>query len=281
MKRMKRSERIGMILMILAQNPNRLFTLSQFAIQFGCAKSTLSEDMTEVKDVLEQNQLGVLETVSGAAGGICYLPFRGAKQNLAVVQAVCERLQDSSRIVTGGFLYTLDLFSEPDTLQKLGTILAQQFYEKKPDVVVTIESKGIPAALMVAQALGKNLVIARKENRATEGSVVTINYFTTHPRLLRTMSLPRRALAEGQRALLIDDFAKGGGTIHGLCEMMDEFRCDVVGAGTLIRMPSIQSQMEEVTSLMEMDEVAGKEICIRPASWLKKMVEEEGREESQ
>ena len=270
MKRIKRSERIGMILLILAQNPNRLFTLSQLAQQFGCAKSTLSEDMADMKEVLARHNLGVLETSSGAAGGICYLPFRSAEENLRIVQSVCEQLSDPNRIMPGGFLYTVDVFSDPDTVHRLGMVLAQRYYEQKPDVVVTIESKGIPIGLMVAQAMGKPLVIARKENRATEGSVVTLNYFTASSKVLSAMSLPRRALKEGQRALIVDDFVKGGGTIRGLCDMMHEFRCDVVGTCALIRMPSDQIQQEEVLSLMELEEVAvdSKRIRLQPSAWL-------------
>lgn len=274
-KRMKRSERLGIILLILAKNPNRLFTLSQLAQQFGCAKSTLSEDMTEIKAVLARYNLGLLETSSGASGGICYLPFRSAEENLRIVHAVCEQLSDPKRIMPGGFLYTVDLFSNPDTVHQLGMILAQRYYEQKPDVIVTIESKGIPIGLMVAQAMGKQLVIARKENRATEGSVVTLNYFTASSKVLSAMSLPRRALKEGQRALIVDDFVKGGGTIRGLCDMMQEFHCDVVGTCALIRMPSDQIQQEGVLSLLELEEVDvdAQKVRLRPSAWLHQAVQ--------
>jgi len=58
-----------MILLMLAQKPNKLHTLTEFADIFGCAKSTLSEDMSALKKVLSQNGLGRIETVPGAAGG--------------------------------------------------------------------------------------------------------------------------------------------------------------------------------------------------------------------
>ncbi len=270
LKRMKRSERIGIILLILAQNPNQLFTLSHFAQQFGCAKSTLSEDMTEIKEVLERNHLGTLETVAGAAGGICYLPFRRAEENLKIVENICQMLCDPSRIMTGGFLYTVDLFSNPKIIQELGMILAQRFYAANPDVIVTIESRGIPIALMVAQAMGKELVVVRKEHCATDGSVVTLNYYTASSPVLKMMALPRRLLEEGQRALIVDDFAKGGGTIAGLYEMMREFHCEVVGACALIRMPTTQTNHENVISLLELESVdsALEKINLQPAAWL-------------
>ena len=45
------------------------------------------------------------------------------------------------------------------------------------------------------------------------------------------MSLPKRSVKEGQRALIIDDFMKGGGTARGLIDMMREFSVNVVGIG--------------------------------------------------
>lgn len=268
MEKIKRSERMAVILLTLAQHPNRLFSLSQLAEQFGCAKSTLSEDMSKLRQALLSSNMGTLETVPGAAGGICYLPFRSAKENLRIVDKICQAMQDASRIMPGGFLYTVDLFSDPDTVSILGKILAQKCYPLNPDVVVTIESKGVPIGLMLARALGKRLVIARKENRATEGSVVTLNYLSTSSKLLSAMSLPRRALKPGQRVLLVDDFVKGGGTMRGLREMMREFSCEVVGECALIR--KISPGSASVCSLLELQDVdtEEKKINLQSAQWL-------------
>jgi purine operon repressor len=273
----KRSERIGMILLMLSKHPNTLFTLSQFAEMFSCAKSTLSEDMTAVRSVIEENGLGRIETVAGAAGGVRYLPFSTAASNLEFVQNLCDQLSDSARIMPGGFLYTVDFFSDPRIVRRLGEIFAQTFYKAEPDIVVTVESRGIPIGLMTAQALGKPLVVARKENRATEGSLVTLNYISTSSKRLQTMSLPRRAVKEGQKALVIDDFVKGGGTVGAICDIMKEFAVTVVGAGTLIGAPSSeQKRVRDIKSLLvleNVDEETG-EVFIRPSSWLRQAAEQ-------
>ena len=50
----KRTERIGAIVKILSDNPNKIYTLSYFTEKFNAAKSTISEDLL----VVSQNGYG-------------------------------------------------------------------------------------------------------------------------------------------------------------------------------------------------------------------------------
>ena len=77
-----------------------------------------------------------------------------------------------------------------------------------------METKGIPVALMTANALGVPLVIARRSSKVYEGSAVNINYVSGSSGHIETMSLSRRAVQEGQRALIIDDFIKAVSYTH-------------------------------------------------------------------
>jgi len=106
--------------------------------------------------------------------------------------------------------------------------------DKNVDAIVTVETKGIPIALMCARTLNVPLVIIRKDSRVTEGSFVSINYISGSQRHIRSMSLARRSLQKGSKVLLIDDFMKAGGTIRGMMELMEEFDAEVVGAGVMI-----------------------------------------------
>jgi purine operon repressor len=271
LNKITRSERIAMILLMLAQKPNKLHTLTEFAERFGCAKSTLSEDMSALKKVLSQHGLGRIETVPGAAGGVKYLMGSTPEQNIAYIQSICDLLHNPSRILPGGFLYTVDIFSDPTYIRRLGEIIAAQYYGAEPDVVVTVESKGVPIGLMTAQALGKNLVIARRDSKVTEGSVVTLNYLSTSSKRLQTMSLARRAVREGQKALIVDDFVKGGGTVGAICNMMKEFAVTVVGVCSLVASAQApQRRIRDFRTLMVLDGIdeEAEKISIRPADWL-------------
>ena len=74
MDKIRRNERMSAMMKILAAKPNRIFTLSYFCDLFGSAKSTMSEDIDILRDVVAHFGLGELETVTGAAGGVRYRP---------------------------------------------------------------------------------------------------------------------------------------------------------------------------------------------------------------
>ncbi len=270
LERVKRSERVAAITRALTAQPGRLFTLREFVEWFGCAKSTLSEDIATVRGVMARYGLGMVESVNGAAGGVRFYPFYEDGADQSFLQELCRELCQRERILPGGFLYTVDLFSNPKQLGRMGEIFAKRFYQQQPDVVVTVESMGVPIALMVAKALGKPMVTARRDNRMTEGSVVTLNYMSASSKRMQTMSLPRRSLVSGQRALIIDDFMKGGGTARALCSMMQEFSVEVAGIGVIMATQEPQlKRVKDYCALLNLglvDEDAGVvDIC--PAPW--------------
>ena len=235
MDKIKRNERLGAMTRILTDTPNRIHTLSEFCALFGAAKSTVSEDIDLVAQSFERFDLGRIETVAGAAGGVRYRAIPSPERTRETLEALVERLSEPGRMLPGGFLYTSDITAEGVTAQRVGEILAAQYYDAKPHFVLTMETKGIPIALMTARMLDVPLVIARRDSRAYEGSAVKINYIAGgSDEHIETMALARRAVAPGQRALIIDDFMKGGGTLQGMVDMMKEFLAEVVGVGVMI-----------------------------------------------
>lgn len=237
MERIKRNERLGVIMRVLTATPNRIHTLNEFCEMFGAAKSTISEDIELLRQSVERFEQGELTTASGAAGGVRYRATISGRQTRAALEKLASRLCDPNRLLPGGFLYTSDVSAHSDTAELLGRILAQPYYAAAPDLVLTMETKGIPIALMTARMLDVPLVIARRDSRAYEGSAVKINYIAgggIGNEHIETMALARRAVSPGQRALIIDDFMKGGGTLQGMVDMMREFQAEVVGVGVMI-----------------------------------------------
>ena len=233
MDKIKRNERLGALTKLLINTPNRIHTLNEFCTLFGAAKSTISEDIDLVCQSFARFDLGVIETVAGAAGGVRYRAIPSREKTRHVLDELAVRLSEPGRMLPGGFLYTSDVTSQSATAQAMGEILAARYYDRKPHFVLTMETKGIPIALMTARMLDVPLVIARRDSRAYEGSAVKINYVSGGERI-ETMALARRAVASGQRALIIDDFMKGGGTLQGMVDLMKEFSAEVVGVGVMI-----------------------------------------------
>jgi len=230
---MGRTERLALLSHLLTSSPGRLLALGRLAQSLGVAKSTLSEDLAAVSRALRAAGHGQVESLTGASGGVVYRPSPSEDRTRETVAGLCRELNRGDRRVAGGYLFTSDLVFSPAVAQEVGEVFAGRFWTASPDVVVTVETKGIPLALMTAHALGCPLVTVRRDSRVTEGPALGINYVSGAGRI-QTMSLPRRALAAGSRVLLVDDFLKAGGTARGLLDLMDEFAAEVIGLSVLI-----------------------------------------------
>ncbi|WP_250673419.1 pur operon repressor [Paraclostridium ghonii] len=261
----KRTERIGAIVKILSDNPNKIFTLSYFTSKFNSAKSTISEDLIVVKNVFEKLELGQVITISGAAGGVKYIPKTSKSENEEFLLKICEDIKDPSRILSGGFLYLIDLIYDPRIASKIGKIFASNIDYSQADCVVTMETKGIPMALMTAKAMNLPLVIIRKDTKVSEGPTLSMTYVSGNSSKVESMSLPRKAVKPGSKVILIDDFMRGGGTIKGMMQLMNEFGAEVIGKGVFISTTNpTQKMVEDYISLIEIDVVNNEVVSAKP-----------------
>lgn len=271
MEKIRRNERMSAMMKILADAPNRIFTLSYFCDLFGAAKSTMSEDIDILRDVVKSFGLGELETVTGAAGGVRYRTAVERPSARKYIEELCQRLSGTGRVLPGGFLYSSDILSDPETVRRMGEIIATEYYSAAPDFVLTMETKGIPVAMYTANALGVPLVIARHASKVYEGSAVNINYVAGSTGHIETMSLSRRAVKEGQRTLIVDDFLKAGGTANGMVELMREFNVEVIGMAFVMETAEpVKKRIAGHKSLMVLDMIGEdqQEAIIKPAEWL-------------
>ena len=250
----KRTERIGAIVKILSDNPNKIYTLSYFTEKFNAAKSTISEDLLVVKNVFEKLELGKVITISGAAGGVKYIPKTSKTENEEFLLELCNKIKDEGRVLSGGFLYLIDLIYDPSVVSKIGKIMASNIDYSQTDYVVTMETKGIPMAMMTAQAMNLPLVIIRKDMKASEGPTLSTTYVSGDNSKVLTMSLPRKALKPNSKVIIIDDFMRGGGTIKGMIDLMNEFGAEVVGTGVFMSTIDPEEKMvKDYISLIELD----------------------------
>ena len=276
MDRIRRNERLAAMTKILVDSPNKIFTLGTFCDMFGAAKSTLSEDIDILRSVFNQFELGQIDTVTGAAGGVRYRPILSAEEAYKAVKDLAQTLSAPGRVLPGGFIYMADVLAQPEIVEQMGKIIASHFYRTEPDVVLTMETKGIPIAMMTARALGVPMVIVRRDSKVYEGPAVNINYLSGSGGRVETMSLSRRAVKERQRALIVDDFMRAGGTTRGMVDMMREFAVTVVGVCVMVSTQEpLKKRLDGVKSLLvieETDEAAGTAV-IKPANWLAQAAE--------
>lgn len=255
MEKWKRSARLVDMTHQLLHAPYQLIPLTSFAKRYQAAKSSISEDLTIIQDVLHANGSGRLETMAGASGGVRYLPGMGKAEMEQILVKLCERLTDPERILPGGFLFLSDLLGDPNLLHQLGRIWARIFDNSEIDAIVTVETKGIPLAYAAAFHLRKPVVIVRYDTTVTEGSVVTVNTVSGSSGRMKQLSLARRSLKRGSRVLVIDDYMKAGGTVRGLIELLREFEAEVVGVGVMVDSQVPEKLVDHYVSLTTVAEV--------------------------
>ena len=144
MDKIKRNERLSAIARLLTDAPNRIHTLGQFCALFDAAKSTVSEDIDLVSESFRRFDLGKLETVPGGRR-----PGRAfAPSSAGSARAPSHSLPSASRAgqdAAGRLSLYLGRHQRADTAQLIGEILATQYYDRQPDLVLTMETKGIPS----------------------------------------------------------------------------------------------------------------------------------------
>ncbi|MGC4441974.1 pur operon repressor, partial [Streptococcus suis] len=58
----------------LINNPYQLTSLNTFATQYEAAKSSISEDIAIIKKAFEEAGIGLIDTLTGASGGVIFTP---------------------------------------------------------------------------------------------------------------------------------------------------------------------------------------------------------------
>lgn len=274
-----RGERLVALTGALLSDPSRLFSLSAFAGTMGAAKSTVSEDLALVGETLATLGRGRVESLSGVAGGVRLRPEFRSERAWEFAVELAGHLSTGDRALPGGFLYMGDLIFSPVFAEEIGRLMAALFWDRRPDAVLTVETKGIPLALMTARWLGVPMVAVRRDSRVTEGSAVGLNYVSGSTGRILTMSLPRRALEEGKRLLIVDDFLKAGSAARGLKELAAEFRAQVIGIGVLVETAEPERKLVgDYLSLLTLEEADSQErrVVIRPSRRLAAALGREG-----
>jgi purine operon repressor len=275
-KKLKRSARLVEMTEYLLVRPHHLIPLTTFADRYGAAKSSISEDLAIIKEVFEDDGLGELHTLAGAAGGVKFIPKVGREQAQAFIDHLCAMLSEPDRILPGEYLYMSDLLGLPGLMNEAGKLFATVFADQEIDVIMTVETKGIPLAYATGAQLNLPVVLVRRDHQVTEGSAVSINYVSGSHKALHTMTLSRRALKENSRVLIVDDFMKAGGTVQGMVDLLAEFNATVAGVGVLVESGAVDAEqrlLRDYVSLASLGAVdaKNKSVTVHPGNYFERL----------
>ncbi len=262
-KKLKRSGRLVDMTHYLLQHPHEVISLTHFSEWYQSAKSSISEDLVIIKEIFEEEGYGTLLTISGASGGVTFIPRIHVGEAERFVNDLITQLAVPERILPGGYLYMMDLLGNPKFIQSVGKVFASVLADKEIDAVMTVATKGIPLAYAIGQYLNVPVSIVRRDHLVTEGSMVSINYVSGSSKRIQTMTLARRSLAPGSRVFIVDDFMKAGGTIRGMIDLLEEFQAELVGIGVLVESVEVEERLiDDYISITRLSEVNVKDKTI-------------------
>ncbi|MDI9260806.1 pur operon repressor [Alicyclobacillus sendaiensis] len=262
---MQRHERLIRLTRRLMERPMAAVGLSALAEAWGVAKSTLSEDVQLVREVLADDGAGRVETLVGAQGGVRFVPQVARDEAEAFLWDVARRLAAPNRVIAGEFLFASDVLGDPDVIDTAGAMVASRFAHAGVEVVVTVETKGIPLAASAARYLHAPLAIVRREQRVTEGASLTTHYVSGSAKRIQTMSLSTRLVSRGARALIVDDFMRAGATARAVAELIGEFGGEVCGTAVFMATSQPAKKMvADYVALLEVGPVRESGFEVRP-----------------
>lgn len=277
--KIRRSNRLVDITRYLLEHPHKLVSLKHFSENYGAAKSSISEDLSIVKKTMAEFGIGKVDTVPGASGGAFFAPQYSKANAERVIADLVELIADPSRLLPGGYVYLSDLLGRPEILREVGQLIATQYIDTDVDVIMTVETKGIPLAQSVAMYLNKPFVIVRNSSHITEGSTVSVNYVSGSSKRIKKMELSRRTLKQGANVVIIDDFLKGGGTMKGMQSLIKEFDAHLVGMNVFAEGQFDGERLVSgVTSLLKVTAGPADSLTAQAGNFLTQVFTEEGNE---
>lgn len=276
--KVRRSNRLVDMTRYLMEHPRSLVSLKFFGERYDSAKSSISEDLSIIRHTFKSWGMGRLETIPGASGGAILTPFYSEENAQRAIDELVEAVSDDTRLLPGDYVYLSDLIGRPDVLRRVGRLIATQYVDKDVDVIMTVETKGIPIAQSAAMYLNKPFVIVRNSSHITEGPTVSVNYVSGSVKRIKKMELSRRTLSAGANVVIVDDFMKGGGTLNGMKSLIKEFDANLVGMTVLAEGEvSGKRLVDNCTSLIKVNAVDDEDKTIKaaPGSFMKDVFNKE------
>ena len=145
-------------------------------------------------------------------------------------------------IVTGDDILKVDSFInhniDVSLTTEIGREFAKRFENDNITKIVTAESSGIAPAFATAQALGADVVFARKNQSLTlndaSGELLSREIFSFTKNAPVTIYISKRYISPSDRILIIDDFLANGEVCAALTAIVQQTGATVAGIGIVI-----------------------------------------------
>jgi len=118
-------------------------------------------------------------------------------------------------------------------------ILAEEYKNKKIDVVVAVEARGFIFGGVLAHKLGAGFVPVRKKGKLpwkTNSATYELEYGTD------TLEMHHDAIKAGDKVLIVDDLLATGGTVKAVTDLVGQLKGQIAGIAFLIELEGLKGR---------------------------------------
>ncbi len=144
-------------------------------------------------------------------------------------------LRNRIRFDQDGYFDNTEIVGDFNILQQAANHALANFAGKRVTKILTAAVDGLPLATMVANALGVNLVIAKRSKEVGVKSFLEETYVLLRGSgVTATLYIPKDAIKRRDSVLIVDDMIKSGETQAALVNLVRKAKAEISGVFSLI-----------------------------------------------
>jgi purine operon repressor len=133
-----------------------------------------------------------------------------------------------------GYFDNTSIVYDASLLQQAVLHAFSRFAGRRITKILTAAVDGIPLSILISNALGVELVVAKKTKEAGIRDFIEETFIPGSSDIVMSLYIPRGAIKKGDSVLIVDDILKTGETQRALINLVTKSRADVAGIFTLI-----------------------------------------------
>ncbi len=134
-----------------------------------------------------------------------------------------------------GYFDNTEIIGDFNILQQAANYALANFAGKRVTKVITAAVDGIPLGTMVANALGVNLIVAKRNKEVGVKAFLDETYILGKDSgVTVTLYIPRDAVKKRDSVLVVDDMIKSGETQEALVNLVRRAKAEISGVFSLI-----------------------------------------------
>ena len=134
-----------------------------------------------------------------------------------------------------GYFDNTEIIGDYNILQQAANYALANFAGKRVTKIITAAVDGVPLATMVANALGVNLIVAKRNKEVGVRAFLEETYILGRDSgVTVTIYIPKEAIKKRDSVLVVDDMIKSGETQEAMVNLVRKAKAEISGIFSLI-----------------------------------------------